>query len=1127
MGTSTRSSGFRALLWSQALSTFTDNAFKGYVALWAVSRFGGAEGGRLIAAAGALFIFPFIVLSPLGGAWADRLPKRGLLLKLKGAEFVLMLAAVPALAAGSVPALFLLLAALGAQAALFSPTKLAVLPELVEEEDLSYANGLVQTSSFLGIVLGSVAAGLLAEHAPAVAAAAAFALFSAVGGLVTFALPELPAKAGAPSGAGFVGRLKEDFATLTEERGILEATVGAAFFWFLGAALQMNLLVYGREVLGLGETALGALQAAMALGIGAGSYAAGRLSREQVELGLVPAGAAGLTVSSAALAFCGASTGAAAAGLFALGFSAGLFVVPLQSFIQQRAPAERRGRVIAAGNTLAFSGVLAASAFLWAMDGVFRLSAAQVYLVSACMSAVVAAFIAYRLPDFLLRLCLYPLANLFYRIEVEGGRNVPLKGGALLIANHVSFLDAVFITAACRRLPRFVMFRGYYEHPVLHPFVKAMGCLPIADVDGPRAIVNSLKAARATVADGEVVCIFAEGEITRHGQMLRFRKGFEHIVKGLDVPVVPVHLDRVWGSIFSFAGGQFFFKLPRKLPYPVTVSFGAPLPSSTPAADVRKAVLDLGAAAFSLRLSETPALGVAFARAARRRWRRRALADSMGKDLTFLKALMGGLAVGEAVRARWPGNAPLALLLPPSVGGALANLGTVLEGRTTVNLNYTASRDTALDCARRARAAGVLTSKRFLEKLGWEPSAEMVFIEDLAASAPKLSPALRTAAYMLLPRFLAEPWVLSRARVPLDDTATVIFTSGSTGSPKGVMLTHRNIQANIEALGQVYQALPDDVLLGVLPFFHSFGHTGALWFPMTAGFAAVYHPNPLDAKVVGKLTREFKATFLLGTPSFLAGYMRRVEPEDFKTLRTVVVGAEKLRAEVALAFQEKYGLTPLEGYGSTELSPVASLNVPDVRLGSVHQTGTKLGTIGHPLPGVRMKIVDPDSGAELPIGTPGLLLVKGPNVMKGYLDDPEKTAEALRDGYYVTGDIAAFDEDGYLTITDRLSRFSKVAGEMVPHIKVEEELHKAVGTLEQTFVVAAVPDEKRGERLVVLMKGAQDLDALLAKLKAAGLPNLWIPGKECFHAVEAFPLLGSGKLDMTALKTKAKELEKA
>lgn len=1127
MSGSTRSAGFRGLLWTQAIGTFADNAFKTYVALWAVGRFGAGDAGRLIAAAGALFVLPFVVLSPLGGAWADRLPKRGLLLRLKCAELLLFLVGVPVLVSGSVPGLMLLLGLLGAQAALFGPAKLAVIPELVEDEDLSYANGLIQTTSFMGIVLGTLSAGFLAQSAPAAAAGAFFCAASGVGLLSALRLPELPAVGAGTMDGGLFKRAAADMEALRGEPGILEATVGAAYFWFLAAALQMNLLVYGRSVLGLGEAALGMLQAAMAVGIGLGSFLAGRLSRERVELGLVPVGAAGLVAASAALAFTGPSPGATAVGLLLLGLFAGFYAVPLQAFIQQRAPSERRGRVIAAGNTLAFTGVLAASGFLWAMEGLFKLSAAQVFLVAAAMTSVVAAFIAWRLPDFLIRLSLYPLANLFYRIEVDGARNVPMRGGALLVANHVSFLDAIFIASACRRMPRFVMYRGYYEHPVLHPFVKAMGCVPIADADGPRQIVSSLKHARAAVASGEVVCIFAEGEITRHGQMLRFKKGFEHIVKGLDAPVVPVHLDRVWGSVFSFAGGKFFFKLPRKLPYPVTVSFGAPLPSSSTAAAVRAAVLELGSQAFARRLEETPALGVSFARAARRRWRRPALADSMGKDLSFLKALVAALSVGEAVRARWPGESPVAILMPPSVGGALANLGVVLEGRATANLNYTAPRETALECARRARAAGILTSRRFIEKLGWEPSPEMVFLEDLAAGAPKASPALRAAALMLLPRCVSEPLALARARRPLDDTATVIFTSGSTGVPKGVVLSHRNIQANIEALGQVYQAMPTDVMLGVLPFFHSFGHTGALWLPMTAGFAAVYHTNPLDSKTVGQLVRDHRATFLLGTPSFLVAYMRRVEPEMFKTLRYVVVGAEKLREDVARAFKEKYGLFPLEGYGSTELSPVASINVPDVRYGTVRQTGTKLGTIGHPLPGVLMKVVDPDSGAELPNGTPGLLLVKGPNVMRGYLDDPQKTAEVMRDAYYVTGDIASFDDDGFLTITDRLSRFSKIAGEMVPHIKVEESLHKAVGTLEQTFVVAAVPDEKRGERLVVLMKGAQDVDAVLAKLKDEGLPNLWVPGKESFHEVESFPLLGSGKLDMAALKAQARELEAA
>ncbi|MDE2292928.1 MAG: MFS transporter, partial [Elusimicrobia bacterium] len=577
---------------------------------------------------GALFVVPFIFLSPLGGIWADSRPKRGLLVGLKAVELALMLLVVPALAAGNVPALMVVLALLGVQASLFSPVKLAVLPELVAEEDLSHANGLVQTTSFLGIVVGTLLAGLLAQDASPAGAAGFFAAASAAGLVVSLRIPELPAVA-PPSAEGLWARVRGDFASLKAERGVLEATVGSAYFWFLAAVLQMNLLVFGRTALGLGEAALSGLQTAMAVGIGVGSYAAGRLSRDQVELGLVPAGAFGLVAAASALAFCG-GTRSTAAGLVVLGLSAGLFAVPLQAYIQERSPAERRGGIIAAGNTLAFVGVLLASGFLWAMEGVFKLSAGQIFLVAASMTAVVAVFIAWRLPDFLLRLMIYPVANAVYRIQVDGASNVPLRGGALLVVNHVSFLDAFFVAAATRRMVRFVMYRGYYEHPVLHPFVKAMGCIPISETDGPREIVRSLEGARRKLEEGEVVCIFAEGEITRHGQMLRFRKGFERIVKGTSVPVVPVHLDRVWGSVFSFAGGRFFFKVPRRLPYPVTVSFGTPLPTATPAAEVRRAVSRLSAEAFRHRLEEVPPLGLNFARAAKRRGLRPALADSTG-----------------------------------------------------------------------------------------------------------------------------------------------------------------------------------------------------------------------------------------------------------------------------------------------------------------------------------------------------------------------------------------------------------------------------------------------------------------------------------------------------------------
>jgi acyl-[acyl-carrier-protein]-phospholipid O-acyltransferase/long-chain-fatty-acid--[acyl-carrier-protein] ligase len=333
------------------------------------------------------------------------------------------------------------------------------------------------------------------------------------------------------------------------------------------------------------------------------------------------------------------------------------------------------------------------------------------------------------------------------------------------------------------------------------------------------------------------------------------------------------------------------------------------------------------------------------------------------------------------------------------------------------------------------------------------------------------------------------------------------------------MLTHYNIGSNIEQVGQTFMLGARDRLLGVLPFFHSFGFTVTLWLPAVLGAGVVYHSNPLDLTAISELSRNYRLTFLLATPTFLQAYMRRCQPEDFGSLQYVLVGAEKLPERVALAFEDRFGIRPLEGYGCTECSPVVAVNTRDFRAPGFRQVGAKRGKIGHPLPGVSVRIADPDTLAPLPLGQPGLLLVRGPNVMKGYLGRPDKTAEVIHDGWYVTGDIASLDEDGFLTITDRLSRFSKIGGEMVPHIKVEEKLHELAGATEQTFVVTGVPDGKKGERLVVLHTLPEEkLKECLEKLPQADLPNLWLPRTNQFFHVDALPQLGTGKLDLRKVR---------
>jgi len=556
------------------------------------------------------------------------------------------------------------------------------------------------------------------------------------------------------------------------------------------------------------------------------------------------------------------------------------------------------------------------------------------------------------------------------------------------------------------------------------------------------------------------VCIFAEGQITRTGMLNSFRRGLERIVKGRSAPIVPVHLDRVWGSIFSRSGGRFLTKIPERVPYPVTVSFGAPLPKDTPIHEVRRAVSELSAEASVLSQRDHRPLGRQLVRCARRRPFGFAFAESARPRVTRIRALAQAIALARALRRPWRGQERVGILLPPSIASALANLAAALAGRASVNLNFTAGRAGMESAARQAGLQTVVTSRTFLEKAKLELPAgvEPLWVEDLAASIGPLRRAWALVLAVLAPVSLLER-ACGAARAPrLDDVLSVIFSSGSTGEPKGVVLTHANVDANVTAVAQVFHVDRRDRLLGILPHFHSFGFL-LLWFGATRPLGTVFHPNPLDPGAIGELVQWFRVTILVATPTFLQIYMRRCTPAQFGSLRFVLAGAEKLSDKLATAFEDHFGIRPLEGYGATECAPVIAVSTGDYRAPGFYQPGSRRGFVGRPLPGVAVRVVDPSTFEVLPPDTPGMLLVRGPNVMKGYLGRDDLTREVMRDGWYVTGDIALVDEDGFLRVTDRLSRFSKIGGEMVPHGRVEEALHEAAGSSEQVFAVTAVPDE--------------------------------------------------------------------
>ena len=1122
--------GFWALIVTQFQGAYSDNILRNLLLAMIVGMgLAGNERSTFVSLVTFLFSMPFVLFSMTGGWLADCFSKRRVTLWTKGMEIGAMTVATAGLAYHSQPICLVALGLVATQAALFGPSKYGLLPELLPAKRLSWGNGVIELGTFLAIIVGTVTGAALAErfHGREVYAGYFLITLAVIGFFTSLGIDRVPAAA--PSKRfriNFVGDLWHQIGLMRRDKALFLAVIGNAYFWFLGSLLFSTVVVYGPDVLHIGQTKTGYLNAALAVGIGIGSMIAGLVSGSKIEYGLIPLGAIGMTCTGLVLG--GMQFGLVGSGILlgVLGFWAGFYAVPVNALIQHRPAEKDKGGIIAAANLLSFVGIALSSGVYYVFTAFVHLNPRGVIVAASLITAIGTVYVLMLLPEWFVRLILFFLTHTVYRVKVLGRDNFPDKTGALLVCNHMSFVDVLLLIASTDRPIRFLVFKGIYDNKLIKPFAKAMKAIPISSEQRPREMILSLRTASDALRDDEIVCIFAEGQITRTGQLLPFRRGLERIMKDVDVPIIPVNLDGVWGSIFSFARGRFLWKIPQHIPYPVTVSFGQPMPPSSTAIAVRRAVQELQADAFQQRKRRMKTLDRAFVRTARRFPLRFMMADGKTPRVTFSAALTKTTFIARRLLSQIGERQMIGLLLPPSVGGALTNYALMMLGRIPVNLNYTASSEVIASCASQCDVDVVITSKAFVERFPkLEIPGRTLFLED-ALQAPRISEKLLSLALT----WLTPQWLLYRtigakrraSRSAVDELATVIFSSGSTGDPKGVMLTHFNIASNIQQVTQVFMLGGRDKILGILPFFHSFGFMGALWMPAVNGVGVVYHPNPLDSKVIGELVGKYKVTFLIATPTLLQAYMKRCSPESFGSLQFVLVGAEKLPERVALAFEDVFGIRPLEGYGCTECSPVVTVNGRDFRAPGFRQVGSRRGKIGHPLPGVSVKVVDLDTGEPVAPGTPGMLLVKGPNVMKGYLGKPEKTAEVLRGGWYTTGDVATMEEDGFLTITDRLSRFSKIGGEMVPHIKIEDKLQELAGVTEQVFAVTTQPDEKKGERIVVVHTlPAEKLAPVLEKLSQCDLPALWKPRPNQFFHVDALPVLGTGKIDLCGVRALA------
>ena len=1111
-----RDGGFQSFLWTQFLAAFNDNVYKMIVSVTAVDiAVNQAAGSFYLSLAGAVFVLPFLLFAGPAGQIADRFSKTRVLQITKAFEIPVMVFGIFALLAHRIDLLLVVLFCLAAQANFFSPAKYGILPEITGEEQLARANGLIELSTFAAIVLGSSFGAFLFAYWKNVPIKMGLTLLAIA---VTGSLTSLRITKAPPAGSRdpfYLNPFREVWTGarhLLANRPMWLTVAGISWFWFLGALFQMTVILFSKESLHTSDQNTGLSWTALAAGIGIGSILAGRISGDRIELGIVAVGSTLMGVFTFATGLT-TSFAWAIMWLFGLGLAGGLFIVPLNAYLQDRADPAEKGRVLATNNFVNMLGVVLASGTLSLMHDVLHMSAAHMLLVLGAFTLVGTVVAVRLLPRVTLRLFLLSLMHLLFRMRYVGAENLPRTGGALLVSNHTSFADAVLVGGVTPRFIRFLMWQPYFDNKYFRPFFKLLHTIPLPTTNA-RDALRTLRSAREEIAKGHIVCIFPEGAVTRTGNLISFQRGCERLMSP-DASIIPVYIDGIWGHPLSTKGGAVFKSWTRAWRPRVTVVYGEPVKGEVSAAELRMRVMEMASRAMGERkLDErkTPGYTLAhqFVATARKNWSKPALADSTGKELTFGKTLAAGMAVQRYLDNECPRSGEneqcIGILLPACVGGALANIGVTLAGRVAVNLNFTAGRESVTSAVARCSIKTVLSSPAFLEKVKIEfaSGVRVVMIEDVLKGAGPVD--------LLRARFGRV-----EARPRPADPACIIFSSGSTGEPKGVELSHGALMADIDGCCQVYELGPTDCMLGSLPFFHAFGYTITLWLPLVQGFRAAYHPNPMEAQAIGELSAKYKATFLLSTPTFCMAYLRKCLPEQFSHLRYVLTGAEKMRPELAESFEKKFNIAPLEGYGCTEMGPVISVNRPDIPNETPLQEGKRVGSVGRTLPGIAVRIVDPDTMEPKAPGEEGLLLVKGPCLMTGYWNDPKRTAEAIRDGYYITGDIARMDEDGFLFITGRVSRFSKIGGEMIPHMRIEE----AIG-LDSACVVIGVPDAQRGERLAVLYtSGDAEPAALVERLKAAGLPPLWIPKRENFYRVESIPTLGTGKTDLRAVRTLA------
>lgn len=1125
---------FLPLFLTQFLGAFNDNVFKNALIIlitYRLATLAGYNAQILVTLAAGIFILPFFLFSATAGQLADKYEKSHLISIIKFIEIILMVLATIGFYLESVPLLMFILFSLGAHAAFFGPLKYAILPDHLHENELIAGNGLIEAGTFLAILFGTILGGLLIlqPHGEYIISTTLL-LIAIAGWAISLWIPKtvrddhiIPIH---------YNVIKETFQLLKYSKkhsDIFLSILGISWFWLIGATFLSQLPVFAKDILYANENVVTFFLTLFSVGMAIGSLLCNKLLKGKIHATYVPLGALGMTLFMVDLYFAAThsntffTTELATISQFLQHFNGwritmdlvfiaicgGIYTVPLYAILQHRSEKAHRARVIASANVMnALFMVLASIATMLMLK--FGFTVTEVFLAVAIANMAVAVYICKLLPQVLVKGIFHWILTFLYRVKVKGLENYENAGNrVVIIANHTSFIDALLLAIFLPDRLTFAVNTLAAKKWWIKLFLKLVDAYPI-DPTNPMALKSLIEFVQL---DKRCV-IFPEGRLTVTGALMKIYEGPGLIADKSGAKLLPIRIEGAERTPFSRLRGKVRI---RWMPTVTITIFPTHELGVPPAIKGRKRRQQIGYKLYDVMTElmfessdyqKTLFMSLLDAKSTHGA-RHDIMEDVLREPVNYQKFITNCFVLGSIIAKKTQPGEHVGILLPNMITNATTFFALQAFCRVPAMLNYSTGALNVVIACQTANIKTVYTSRKFisLAKLTdmitelEKAKINLIYLEDLRPTigfSDKLKGFLLAQAPQLAYQFMNPSKQLRDA----DTAAVILFTSGSEGTPKGVVLSHKNIQANRYQLSACVDFGASDKVFNALPIFHSFGLTGGMLLPLLSGVKVFFYPSPLHYRIVPELSYDTNATILFGTDTFLSGYAKYANSYDFYSVRYVFAGAEKLRDETRTIWSQKFGVRILEGYGATETSPVIATNTP---------MQNKVGTVGRFLPGIRYQL-HPVPGIE----EGGVLSLSGPNVMKGYLlANQPGVLIPPENGWYDTGDVVAIDEVGFITIKGRVKRFAKIAGEMVSLAMIEQQIYLLWPAFQHT--VLSVPDMKKGEQLVLITTYPNAArDEVVSHAKIHRMADIAIPKRIIF--LNKMPLLGTGKTDYASLK---------